>query len=106
MIGLTFKNPLLAGCEGITEWTHTVEKWLKAGAGGILAKTITTDPKLRSSIRPIFYTLSKYGLKGADSDLMKSRTFRNSLKLGILPLRTRHLKNSTTLLGQLFNLAV
>ena len=65
MIGLTFKNPLLAGCAGITEWVHPVEKWLRAGAGGILAKTITTDPKLRSSIRPTFYTLSKYGLKGA-----------------------------------------
>jgi len=65
MIGLTFKNPLLAGCAGITEWVHTVAKWLKAGAGGILAKTITTDPNLRSSIRPTFYTLSKYGLKGA-----------------------------------------
>jgi dihydroorotate dehydrogenase/ferredoxin len=65
MIGLNFKNPLLAGCAGITEWVYPVEKWLKAGAGGILAKSITTDPKLRSSIRPTFYPLSKYGLRGA-----------------------------------------
>ena len=65
MSGLTFKNPVLAGCAGITEWVHPVEKWLDAGAGGILAKTITTDPKLRSYIRPTFYTLNKYGLKGA-----------------------------------------
>jgi dihydroorotate dehydrogenase/Pyruvate/2-oxoacid:ferredoxin oxidoreductase delta subunit len=65
MIGLTFKSPFLAGCAGITEWVKPVEKWLKAGAAGILAKTITTDPRLRSSIRPTFYTLSKYGLRGA-----------------------------------------
>ncbi|MBW1667566.1 MAG: 4Fe-4S binding protein [Deltaproteobacteria bacterium] len=72
MIGLTFKNPLLAGCAGITEWVHPVEKWLNAGAAGMVSKTITTDPKLRSSIRPTFYTLSKYGLKGAmvESELL------------------------------------
>ena len=65
MVGLTFKNPLMAGCAGITETAKLVEKWLKAGAGGILAKTITTDPKLRTSIRPTFYPLNRYGLKGA-----------------------------------------
>lgn len=65
MCGLVFKNPVLAGCAGITEWVRPVEKWLKAGVGGILAKSITTDPYLRSSVRPTFYALSKYGLKGA-----------------------------------------
>lgn len=65
MCGLVFKNPVLAGCAGITEWVQPVEKWLRAGAGGIVSKSITTDPNLRSSIRPTFYTLSKYGLKGA-----------------------------------------
>ena len=44
MCGLVFKNPVLAGCAGITEWVYPVEKWLKAGVGGILAKSISTDP--------------------------------------------------------------
>jgi len=65
MIGLTFKSPLIAGCAGITEWAKVTEKWLKAGAGGILSKSITTDPKLRSYIRPTFYPLSRHGLKQA-----------------------------------------
>jgi|TARA_B100000315_G_scaffold254063_1_gene294291 dihydroorotate dehydrogenase subfamily 1 len=65
MVGLTFKNPLIAGCAGITEWAKVTEKWLKAGAGGVLAKTVTSDPKLRSYIRPTFYPLSRHGLKGA-----------------------------------------
>ena len=64
MIGLTFKNPLIAGCAGITEWAKVTEKWLKAGAGGILSKSITTDPKLRSYIRPTFYPLNRHGLRG------------------------------------------
>ena len=65
MIGLTFKNPLIVGCAGITEWAKITEKWLKAGAGGVLSKTITTDPKLRSYIRPTFYPLNRHGLKQA-----------------------------------------
>ena len=65
MVGLTFKNPLIAGCAGITEWAKVTEKWLKAGAGGVLAKSLTSDPKLRSYIRPTFYPLSRHGLKGA-----------------------------------------
>ena len=65
MIGLTFKNPVLAGCAGITERAKTAERWLKTGAAGVLAKTITTDEKLRTYIRPVFYPLNKYGLKGA-----------------------------------------
>jgi dihydroorotate dehydrogenase subfamily 1 len=65
MIGLTFKNPLMAGCAGITERAKVAEKWLKAGAGGILAKSITTDPKLRTYIRPTFYPLNRHGLRGA-----------------------------------------
>jgi len=59
MIGLEFKNPLMAGCAGITERAKTTERWLKAGAGGVLAKTITSDAKLRSYIRPTFYTGSR-----------------------------------------------
>jgi dihydroorotate dehydrogenase subfamily 1 len=65
MSGLTFKNPLMAGCAGITEWLEPAEKWLKAGAGGILAKSIATDPNMRHYLRPTFYTLNRHGLKGA-----------------------------------------
>ena len=74
MIGLTFKNPLLAGCAGITEWAKVTEKWLKAGAGGILSKSITTDSKLQSYIRPTFYPLNRHGLRGAmtESELLST----------------------------------
>jgi len=65
MSGLIFKNPVMAGCAGITERAKTTEKWLKAGAGGVLAKSITTDAKLRGYIRPTFYPLNRHGLKGA-----------------------------------------
>lgn len=65
MVGLEFKNPLMAGCAGITETPKLIEKWLKAGAGGILVKTITSDPKLRTHIRPTFYSLNRHGLKNA-----------------------------------------
>ena len=65
MCGLEFKNPLMAGCAGITETAKLCEKWLKAGAGGVLVKSITTDPNLRTYIRPTFYSLNQQGLKGA-----------------------------------------
>lgn len=65
MAGLKFKNPVMAGCAGITERARIAEKWLKAGAGGILGKSITTDAKLRGYIRPTFYPLNRHGLKGA-----------------------------------------
>lgn len=65
LVGLKFKNPVMAGCASITERARTAERWFKAGAGGMLAKTITTDEKLRTYLRPNFFPMNKYGLKGA-----------------------------------------
>jgi dihydroorotate dehydrogenase/Pyruvate/2-oxoacid:ferredoxin oxidoreductase delta subunit len=69
MAGLTFKNPVLAGPAGITEWLEPTEKWLKAGAGGIIAKSLSADPQMRINLRPTFYTLNRKGLRGAMTEL-------------------------------------
>ncbi|MFQ5762859.1 MAG: 4Fe-4S binding protein, partial [Candidatus Bathyarchaeia archaeon] len=72
MAGLKFKNPFLAGCAGITATSYVIGKWLKAGAAGFVGKSLTTDPLLRQTIRPIFYPLNKYGSRGAmtESELL------------------------------------
>jgi dihydroorotate dehydrogenase/Pyruvate/2-oxoacid:ferredoxin oxidoreductase delta subunit len=62
----------MPGCAGITATSYPIEKWLRAGAGGIVGKSLTYDPLLRQTIRPIFYPLNKCGLKGAmtESELL------------------------------------
>lgn len=68
MAGLKFKNPLIAGCAGITATAEVIKKWLDVGAGGILGKTISADPSDRIWIRPYFYVLEKQGFKGTFTD--------------------------------------
>ena len=68
MVGLKFKNPLIAGCAGITMEARIIKKWLDAGAGGILGKTLASDPAERVYIRPYFYVLEKQGFQGTFVD--------------------------------------
>jgi len=56
-----FKNPLIVSAATPTRNADYIKKAFDAGAGGAVAKSVTTDPLLRRYVRPRFTILHKKG---------------------------------------------
>jgi dihydroorotate dehydrogenase (fumarate)/dihydropyrimidine dehydrogenase (NAD+) subunit PreA len=59
--GFTFKNPLIVAAGTPTKNAKYMKKAMEAGAGGVVAKTITREPLLQKYPKPRFTILHKKG---------------------------------------------
>ena len=59
--GVTFKNPMVVASATPTKDARYMLKGLEAGAGGVISKTITYEPKLQKYVSPRFTVLHKKG---------------------------------------------
>lgn len=59
--GREFKNPLIVSAATPTKNADYMKRAFDAGAGGAVAKSVTTDPLLRRYVRPRFTVLHKRG---------------------------------------------
>lgn len=61
VMGKRFKNPILAASATPTKDAKYMRKCLEAGAGGVVAKTVTFEPLLQRYVSPRFTVLHKKG---------------------------------------------
>lgn len=59
--GVTFKNPIIIASGTPTKDAKYMLKAIKSGAGGIVSKSVTTNPLLQKYVRPRFTILHKKG---------------------------------------------
>ncbi|MEW6275996.1 MAG: dihydroorotate dehydrogenase, partial [Bacillota bacterium] len=59
--GKRFKNPIVVASATPTKDAAYMKKCVDAGAGGIVAKTVTCEPKLQKYVSPRFTVLHKRG---------------------------------------------
>lgn len=59
--GVTFKNPIVVASATPTKDAKYMLKGLEAGAGGVISKTVTDEPKLQKYVSPRFTVLHKKG---------------------------------------------
>jgi len=59
--GVRFKNPVIAGACDLTATLWGIRKCAESGVGGIVMKTLSTDPNARTRTCPYFTTLERFG---------------------------------------------
>ena len=64
--GITFKNPVIVAAGTPTKNASFMKKAFEAGAGGVVAKTVTREPLLQRYPKPRFTVLHKKCPKRAD----------------------------------------
>ena len=68
MCGVKFKNPIVIASATPSKDADYMKRCVDAGCGGIVAKTVTTEPKLQKYVSPRFTVLHKKGWPHAFSN--------------------------------------
>lgn len=68
LLGVRFKNPIVVASATPSKDARYILKCCEAGAGGVIAKTVTFEPKLQKYVSPRFTVLHKKGWPHAFSN--------------------------------------